>query len=290
MSRPRGFITWNPQKKTQAKLDAVIGVLDEYRDYLPLTIRQIYYRLIGTDVIAKTENEYANLCELLNRARRAGKIDMDSIRDDGFTGGMGTRLGYTGAGEFISEVAASAEDYISDRQAGQRQRIIIQCEAGGMVPQLSSAVAEWGVTVKSSGGFDSLTVKHSMGQLWGRQSTLVLHIGDYDPSGECMFDALSEDVTAFAEHYGNEIEFIRLAVKPDQIKKFNLPTAPPKTSTHQLKKQMAFTVQAEALDPATLADIVRKAVISRIDLGIYEATLASEATERDRLMEWVTYG
>jgi hypothetical protein len=51
-----------------------------YKDYLPLTIRQIFYRLVGTEVIGKSEKEYANLCELLNRARRARLISMIHLR------------------------------------------------------------------------------------------------------------------------------------------------------------------------------------------------------------------
>ena len=59
------------------------GVLDEYEDYLPLTIRQIFYRLVGAHNYEKTERAYARLCEHLNRARRARIIPMASIRDDG---------------------------------------------------------------------------------------------------------------------------------------------------------------------------------------------------------------
>lgn len=284
MGRPRGFVDWNPQQKTLSKLEAVNAVLDEYQHFLPLTIRQIFYRLVGTDVIAKTELEYSKLCEMLNRARRSGKIGMNAIRDDGFTGGVGVRLGYTGADEFVSEVAANAENYVSDRQAGQQHRLIVMCEVGGMLPQLSHVVSEYGVSVKSSGGFDSLTIKHMMGQSWGVKPTIVLHIGDYDPSGECMFDALSEDVRAFADYYEHEIQFVRLAVKHDHIQDYNLPTAPPKVSSHQKNKQMDVTVQAEALDPATLASIVQEGVVSRLDMTIYNNALNHEDEDRAKLL------
>jgi hypothetical protein len=41
MTRPRGYKTWNPQTKTRVVLDAIVVVVDEYPDHLPLTIRQI---------------------------------------------------------------------------------------------------------------------------------------------------------------------------------------------------------------------------------------------------------
>jgi hypothetical protein len=44
--RPRGFIeAWVPRDKSQRLLDCISAILAEYRQKLPLTIRQIFYRL-----------------------------------------------------------------------------------------------------------------------------------------------------------------------------------------------------------------------------------------------------
>ena len=88
-TRARGFAPWNPQAKTLQLLDQVRAVLGEYEDYLPLTIRQIFYRLVGAHSFEKTEQAYERLCETLNRARRARLISMNAIRDDG--GAFGTK-------------------------------------------------------------------------------------------------------------------------------------------------------------------------------------------------------
>jgi hypothetical protein len=84
-TRPRGFVDWQPRPETRILLDQVLAVLDEYAAYLPLTIRQIFYRLVGRYDYEKTENAYKNLCEAMNRARRAKLIAMSAIRDDGIT-------------------------------------------------------------------------------------------------------------------------------------------------------------------------------------------------------------
>src|SRR5262249_57158880 len=70
-TRVRGFAPWAPRGATAGLLDQVRGVLEEYEDYLPLTIRQIFYRLVGAHEYEKTERAYARLSEHLNRARRA---------------------------------------------------------------------------------------------------------------------------------------------------------------------------------------------------------------------------
>ena len=69
-----------------------------------------------------------------------------------------------------------------------------------MVPQLGRVVGEYGVTVYSSGGFDSLTVKYdAASRIAAREvPTVVLHVGDHDPSGLALFYAVAEDVAAFA--------------------------------------------------------------------------------------------
>ena len=71
-TRARGFIDdWSPRNKTRALLNQVQAVLDEYADHLPLTNRQIFYRLVGKHDYPKTENAYNNLCEMLQKARRS---------------------------------------------------------------------------------------------------------------------------------------------------------------------------------------------------------------------------
>src|SRR5215471_8150611 len=75
-TRVRGFAPWAPRGTTLELLEQVRGVLDEYEDYLPLTIRQIFYRLVGAHNYEKTERAYGRLCEHLNRARRARIIPM----------------------------------------------------------------------------------------------------------------------------------------------------------------------------------------------------------------------
>src|SRR5262249_22871521 len=68
-TRVRGFAPWSPEKATLALLDQVQGILDEYVDHLPLTIRQIFYRLVGAHDYEKTERAYQRLVLLLESPR-----------------------------------------------------------------------------------------------------------------------------------------------------------------------------------------------------------------------------
>ena len=62
-------------RKTRALLVPVNAVLHEYADHLPLTIRQIFYRLVGAHGYEKTEQAYDRLIEY-----RRPKIDTATER------------------------------------------------------------------------------------------------------------------------------------------------------------------------------------------------------------------
>ncbi len=82
-TRPKGYAEWRPQAKTHAVLEQIGDVLRDYEDHLPLTVRQIFYRLVASYDYEKTELSYNRLAELLVRARRAKLIPFEYIRDDG---------------------------------------------------------------------------------------------------------------------------------------------------------------------------------------------------------------
>ena len=277
-TRVRGFAPWAPRGTTAELLDQVRGVLEEYEDYLPLTIRQIFYRLVGAHEYEKTERAYARLCEHLNRARRARLIPMDVIRDDG--GVISEPDSWESAEHFLCTVRAMAKNFKLDRSAGQKTRQVVICEAAGMVPQLERVTHPLGATVMSGGGFDSTTDKHKFAaKLAGHnRPTEVLHIGDHDPSGAHMFLAILEDIEAFTRDLGGDVTFTRLAVTPEQIRQYGLPTAPAKDTDRRAFRGQ--TCQAEALPPNVLADILRTAIARRTDRRAYERVLRQERAMR----------
>jgi hypothetical protein len=171
-------------------------VLDEYSAHLPLTLRQIFYRLVARFEYEKTELAYKRLGDLLVHARRGKVIAMDAIRDDGFV--YRAPVCFADAAAFYQEVALWARAFRLDRRHGQPRRLVVWCEASGMVPQLERIADPYGIAVLSSGGFDSLTDKHRLAREWaaGTAPVTVLHLGDHDPSGVACFVAMAEDIEA----------------------------------------------------------------------------------------------
>ena len=282
-------------------------VLNEYRDYLPVTARQIFYRLVGEYGFEKTEKAYNRLTNHLTRARRAKIISFADMRDDGTIDSI--PLTYEGVDSFWEETQERLDAYSRDRLAGQDVRIELWCEAAGMVPQLYRVASPYSIPVYSTGGFSSVTVTHEISQraLKLEQPTVFLHVGDYDPSGESIYTAMSDDAEKFVLQTrlselnkdqatykelraldGPQLRAERVALTEEQVDEHSLPTAPPKESDTRTRNWVGETCQLEALPPDALAEIVNTAIQEHIDMDRYREEVAKEEADREEIHKHLT--
>jgi hypothetical protein len=229
MTRPRGFAPWRPQRRTLPLLDAIRSLLNEYAAHLPLTLRQVLYLLAARLIVAKTPAGYAQVGNVLSRARRARLVPMAALRDDS-DDLPASLLEYDCADDLGCNLAWQVEQFRLDPQLGQERRVLVASEHAGLKPQIRTICDPFGVHVIAGGGFDSLTTKHGLAELLADAETpfTLLHIGDLDRYGEDIFNSLIEDVAAFGEELGGDCEFARLAVTPEQVELYDLPSDPDK--------------------------------------------------------------
>jgi hypothetical protein len=151
-----------------------------------------------------------------------------------------------------------------------------------MAPQLARIADNFSVKVYSSGGFSSLTaVREIVDRAKERDvPTVLLHVGDYDPSGVSIFDALAEDAASFLEEdrilATQTIEAVRVALTQEQVYSYDLPTSPPKASDGRSRSWEGDTCQLEALAPDDLAAIVRVAIYSRLQGWTFDEQVLAE--------------
>lgn len=289
--RPKGYAEWRPRRDTQIVLTQVDEVLREYHDHLPLTVRQIFYRLVGVFDYPKTEQAYERLGNYLVRARRARLIPFDYIRDD--SASHMRHRHFDGEADFYRYIHRLSRDYTQDKPARQRVSIRLHCEAEGMMPQLHNALKPYSVPVYSCSGFDSLTARRELATwvhdtyVYRGKMPVMLHLGDYDPDGESVFDSLVEDVVGFLEvdaphllkmyHWSTLLR--RLALTESQAYLYDLPTAPPKKTSSRTKNWTGSgTCQLEALPPDTLRQIVVSDVTEYLSDEILEEDREREVT------------
>lgn len=286
-----GLAPWNPRTKSRVIVAEVNEILDEYADYLPMTGRQIFYRMCAVNDYPKTEDGYRQLGEKLKLGRRAGLIPWEAIRDDGLkkhpADGWGSRQ------QFVATWRDYAEQFTLDPRHNQPRRIEVWVEAKGMVPLVAEAVNDLGVDVYSSSGYDGVTGKYDAARRFDEYDecgldTVILHVGDHDPSGVDMFRALIDDVRAFLSDFGAPADCLlyqRVAITPEQAMRHNAPSVPAKGTDSRSKKWAAApTWQAEALPPDELIRIIRTAAIEHIDMGALEQTRAGSVSDREALI------
>jgi hypothetical protein len=282
--RPRGYAEWQPREKTWVLLDQVAAVLDEYEEQLPLTVRQIFYRLVGAYGFDKTEQAYGRLCQHLVRARRARLIPFEAIRDDGVV--TYSPDWHASPEDFWDDTGERIRRYRRDRQDGQRSYLELWCEAAGMAPQMARVADHFSVPVYSAGGFASLTATRQIARraLDRVVPTVILHVGDFDPSGESIFEAMVEDAQAFVRADRvttvEDVAGVRVALTAEQVEQHELPTAPPKKTDSRSARWGEQTCQLEALPPDVLADEVRWAIESRLDVTRLERQIEQEEADR----------
>jgi hypothetical protein len=159
-----------------------------------------------------------------------------------------------------------------------------------MLHQLNRVAEPYSVPVFSAGGFASLTATRLIADRALDRSvpTVVLHVGDFDPSGESIFEAITQDAAAFVEAdrviAPQRIEARRVALTREQVAEHELPTAPAKTTDGRSKNWRGETCQLEALPPDVLADIVNEAISDELDLDRYAGVLELERGDRAELL------
>jgi hypothetical protein len=105
----------------------------------------------------------------------------------------------------------------------------------------------------------------------------VYYVGDFDPSGWQMARSLEQKLTEF----GAPVVFERLAVNPEQIQAWDLPTRPSKVTDTRCKAFFAElgdgteSVELDAIHPDLLRGLVRDAIEQHIDNGQLEALQAT---------------
>jgi hypothetical protein len=273
----RHRVSWTPKPKTERLLEEVQGVLAEYSEQLPVTVRQVFYRLVSQGR-PKTKQFEKQLYRALRLGRRFDRIDFEAIRDDtgshmpgqGSRGGDSDPVAYAREALDRSRRVLEENDYHRGRHEGQPYYIDVWCEAAGMVPQLSRWVSDYGVAVRSGRGFDGLSLKWRMAQVIAERDapTVLFHIGDMDWHGRWVYEALFDDLEGFAGT--SELEVVRLAVTEEQVERLGL------TAYNE-------AVQAEAIPPDELQRIVVGAVTERYDEKVAEKVQKRERQERQEV-------
>src|SRR5262249_21466987 len=115
--------------------------------------------------------------------------------------------------------------------------------------------------------------------------TFIYHCGDFDPSGVNAGEKIEETLREMAPDA--EIFFERIAVTPEQIRAWALPTRPTKPSDTRAKNFGDISVELDAIEPNHLRALVQATIELHLPPEQFEILKAAEESEREIIAQLV---
>jgi hypothetical protein len=241
-----------------------------------MTLRQLYYQLVAADEIPNKKESYDNLGVLVTNARLGGYLDWSMLVDR-------TR-GLRGIGHYENpeeRIKYAAYGYAIDKWKYQKYRPEVWIEKEALAGVFSRICNELDVPYFSCKGYSSASSMWGAGMRFRNyqhegKRPVIFHFGDHDPSGIDM----TRDITERLELFMGGVEVDRLALTMEQVEEYQ----PPPNPTKILDSRAAGYIdiygheswELDALDPDTLADLVRAAVLNIRDEDKWAGAVAEE--------------
>jgi len=271
------------------KLNKVIEVLNELDQYKPLTLRQVYYQLVGKGYIENNKSQYGMLSSLLKYARIEGYIPWDYIEDRSRS--CHDLTGWDNSGSYISAATKHfLTGYKRDFLQTQEKYTEIWIEKDALSTLFTKVADPYGISVIVCRGFSSVSfLNEYKTRILNHQDKqpVMLYFGDFDPSGVEMLKAM--EATLHDELGISNILFKRVALEINDIIKYQLPHSPEalKTTDTRAAKHIVqygqLAIELDALRPDILEQKIRSSIEYEIDLELYNIELGKQVDEYDLL-------
>jgi hypothetical protein len=236
-------------------LDEAAAIAASYST--PVTLRQLHYRLVGLHGYTNTQGDYKTLSALTAEARRAGTFP--ELSDT--TRGVDQPVYFDSPEDALD---ALIEGYRRDRTEGQKHQVWLLYEKATLAAQMSAWTEDYGLPHAALRGYSSESLERAIFKQMvddGRP-VVAFYVGDLDPEGE----DIERNFLSQAARMGIEFEvWERLTVSPTQALDWGLPPQPGKEGSSRAagfirKYGRLFQIEVEAVDPATLKELVTDAL------------------------------
>ena len=272
-------------------LAAAQRVVQENKEYWPLTVRRVHYLLLNAPPLRhdkKPGSTYANhqksydaLTGLLIRARLTGDIPMQAIEDE-------TRPIMLGGGfsTFEAFVAQETENFLArysrNLMQGQPHHIEIMLEKNALRSVVEAVAREYCIPVTTGKGFSSLPPRYDLFMRYkrsGKDNLVLLMLTDFDPDGEAIAASFARSLR---DDFGIEnIYPVKVALTAEDVKNNKLPSdldAKPESSNYKkfVARHGAKVVELDACPVKLLQSTLRDKIHSVIDVDEFNNQLEME--------------
>ena len=265
------------QRSTKAEVEARRkALLDIIADGKPMTVRQVFYQATVHGLVEKAETGYSKVQTDLTLMRRDGVLRYDWLADN--TRWQRKPRTFDSVEDALKETAAFYRKNLW-RDADSYVEIWMEKDAlAGVIYPITSM---YDVPLMVARGYASLSFLYNAAEYINQLDVpaYIYHLGDYDPPGVNAGEKIEETLRELAPNA--EIYFERIAVTPEQIEAWNLPTRPTKkTDTRAKSFGSELSVELDAIDPNVLRSLVQDAIERHLPAAQFEILKAAEESER----------
>ena len=267
-------------RATQAEMAARHAALIQItRRIQPATVRAAFYQASIHGVVGKDEAGYRRVQRDLVMLRQTGHIPFGWIVDG--TRWMRKPRTYGGMAEALDETAR-----LYRRALWRRAPVYceIWLEKDALAGTIFPVTARYDVPLLVARGYASLSFLHDAAESIAADDrpVVILHLGDFDPSGVDAARNIEETLRRFAPRA--DITFRRLAVTEEQIAAYGLPTRPTKTTDSRARRWgERDSVELDAMDPNVLRAMVQAEIEDPLPAHEMAVLREAEASERKAL-------
>jgi len=266
-------------------------IVNELREYWPLTLRQIYYRLVAARCIENTRSQYTDLSVLVKQMRLDDWLPWEVLEDR--VRRVTYKRGWEDHNEFLEAyIEQFLEGYERCYVQGQERYVELWCEKDALSQVFEKVAYPYCIRAVTCRGYQSITFlddfrRRAQDAMDQSQTPVILYFGDLDPSGVQMLEATKQTLEDEMKLWG--VEYHRVALTPDQVAAFNLPNDPSavKTTDKRYKSYARrfgdIAVELDALHPKTLRELAVEAIERQFDMELFRVQLEVEHMEQERL-------
>ena len=256
----------------------------------PQSVRHVFYRMTDPrllEPVEKSERGYRHVQHRLKELRRAGAVPYgwitDASRRGYFTDTFADRF------DFVRQISGL---YRSDLWSQTNTYCEVWTESRSIAGVIEDDCRELAVSLYPAGGFSSITLAFEAAEQINAEHNgrdlIIFYIGDYDPAGVLIDVSLEAELRQHLDP-AVSMQFIRLAITPEQIMQYDLPTKPRK-DTDRRSLHIAETVEAEAMPAVLLRGLLRTRIESLLPAGALATARVAEESERGFLLRWANGG
>lgn len=284
------FINKSFRKDSLERLEQATTIIAEYqRQGYRLTVRQLYYRFVAKYNLPNTLKSYKNFAALLSDARMAGLIDWNAIEDR-------TRQAQTPFyfRNLKHRVESAIANYALDRWVGQDYYVELWVEKQALEGVLLQVAQLYQITLSVNRGYSSVSAMYAASKRFleaadENKETVLLYLGDHDPSGEDMV----RDIASRLETFGcQDLAVKKVALTMDQVEEYALPPNPAKSTDSRFEnyaeKYGNESWELDALEPKTLRELIDAEMAQLMDIEKAEAIAERERKDKELLRKAVS--